>query len=53
MTYRPLSEVRNDIYTELKQQRSQVWMDQANKESRPQFSNPAFLGTPPPPNKAK
>ena len=51
--YRPLSEVRNDIYSELKQQRSQAWMDQANKESRPQFTNPAFLGTRPPPNTSR
>ena len=51
--YRPLSEVRNDIYSELKQQRSQAWMDQANKESKPQFTNPAFVGTPAPANKPK
>ena len=43
VTFRPLSQVRDDIYNELKQKQSQVWMDQANKESRPQFSNPAFI----------
>ena len=53
VTFRPLSEVRNDIYNEMKQQRSQAWMDQANKASKPQFTNPAFLGSPAPGSKPK
>ena len=53
VTFRPLSEVRNDIYNEMKQQRSQAWMDQANKASKPQFTNPAFLGSSTPGGKPK
>jgi parvulin-like peptidyl-prolyl isomerase len=44
VTYRPLSQVRDEIYAEIKDRRSKEWMDQANKDSKVQFNNPAFLG---------
>jgi len=53
VTYRPLSQVRDEIYNELKQQHSKEWMDKANQESRPQFTSPAFLGPPPAAGKPK
>ena len=45
---RPLSEVRDDIYTELKNERATQWLDQVNKEAKLQFMNPEFIGKPAP-----
>jgi peptidyl-prolyl cis-trans isomerase C len=41
--YRPLSQVRDEIFTELRQQHYGKWLDQTNKETKVEFTNPAFL----------
>jgi parvulin-like peptidyl-prolyl isomerase len=43
---RPLSEVRDDIYNDLKNDRSTAWLDQVNRESKVQIVSPEFLGKP-------
>jgi peptidyl-prolyl cis-trans isomerase C len=45
VSFRPLSEVRDEIYNEIKNQRFNQWMDTLNRETTVQ-SNPAFA--PPP-----
>jgi len=42
--YRPLSQVRDEIFTELKQQHYGQWLEQTNKDTKVEFTNPAFLG---------
>jgi len=42
ITYRPLSEVRDQIFTEMKNQRLQDWLSQMAKDATPKFPNPAF-----------
>ena len=42
--YRPLSQVRDEIFTQLKQQHYSQWLDQTNKDTKVEISNPAFLG---------
>ena len=42
--YKPLSAVRDQIFTELKNQKFQQWLNDMAKESEPKFVNPAFLG---------
>jgi peptidyl-prolyl cis-trans isomerase C len=41
--YRPLSQVRDEIFTELKQRHYRQWLDQTNKGIKVEFTNPAFL----------
>jgi peptidyl-prolyl cis-trans isomerase C len=41
--YRPLSQVRDEIFTELKQRHYGQWLDQTNKGIKVEFTNPAFL----------
>ena len=41
--YRPLSQVRDEIFTELKQRHYGQWLDQTNKGTKVEFTNPAFL----------
>lgn len=41
---RPLPEVRDEIYTELRQRRYGEWMDKTNREATVVFNNPTFLG---------
>lgn len=43
--YRPLSEVRDQIFNELKNQKFQEWLNDMAKQSEPKFVNPAFPGT--------
>ena len=43
MRYRPLSQVRDEIFTELKQRHYSQWLEQTNKETKVEFTNPAFL----------
>jgi hypothetical protein len=52
---RPLSEVRDDIYNDLKNDRSTQWLDQVNRDSKLQFVSPEFVGRPaaPPANPPK
>jgi hypothetical protein len=42
ISYRPLSEVRGDIFTELKNRKLQEWLGQTSKEADPKFVNPKF-----------
>ena len=41
--YRPLSQVRDEIFTVLKQQHYSQWLEQTNKGTKVEFTNPAFL----------
>ncbi|MGA2722685.1 MAG: peptidylprolyl isomerase [Bryobacteraceae bacterium] len=42
--YRPLSQVRDEIFTQLKQEHYGQWLEQTNKDTKVEFTNPAFLG---------
>jgi peptidyl-prolyl cis-trans isomerase C len=42
--YRPLSQVRDEIFTLLKQQHYGQWLEQTNRDTKVEFTNPAFLG---------
>jgi hypothetical protein len=42
--YRPLSQVRDEIFTELKQRHYGQWLEQTNKDTKVEIVNPAFLG---------
>ena len=41
----PLSQVRDQIFTEIKQQHFSEWLQKSNKETKVEFLSPAFLGT--------
>jgi peptidyl-prolyl cis-trans isomerase C len=49
--YRPLSQVRDEIFTQLKQQHYSQWLDQTNKDTKVEITSPAFLGDAPAPGK--
>ena len=42
--YRPLSQVRDEIFTELKQRSYSQWLAQTNEDTKVEFTSPAFLG---------
>jgi peptidyl-prolyl cis-trans isomerase C len=44
VTFRPLSQVRDEIFSELKQQQYSQWLEKTNRENKVQFTSPAFLG---------
>jgi parvulin-like peptidyl-prolyl isomerase len=44
VSYRPLSQVRDEVFTQLKQQHYAQWLDQTNRDTKVEFTNPAFLG---------
>lgn len=44
ITYRPLSEVRDEIFGQLKQEHYAKWLADENKSTKVEFANPAFLG---------
>lgn len=46
ITYKPLSDVRDQIFNDLKNQKLKEWLDGLSKDAEPKFVNPAF---PPPP----
>ncbi len=49
VTVRPLSEVRDDIYNDLKTARSDEWLRGMDRDAKVQIVNPAFIsGTPAP-----
>ncbi len=48
VTYRPLSQVRDEIFTEIKNQRYANWVEQTHREAQVQITSPEFLGTPAP-----
>jgi peptidyl-prolyl cis-trans isomerase C len=41
---RPLAEVRDDIFYELRQRRYSEWLEKTSRESTVQFNSPSFLG---------
>jgi peptidyl-prolyl cis-trans isomerase C len=43
VTYRPLSDVRDDIYNELKQAKAREWLDRTNINTVVKILNPAFM----------
>src|SRR5271157_3685879 len=47
--YRPLSQVRDEIFTELKQRHYGQWLDQTNKDTKVEITSPAFVGEAAPP----
>jgi hypothetical protein len=52
VTVRPLSEVRDEIYNDLKSARSDEWLRGMDHDAKVQIVNPAFIsGTPPAPAK--
>jgi peptidyl-prolyl cis-trans isomerase C len=48
VTYRPLSQVRDEIFGAIRQQRYGEWLDKANKETKVVYNSPVFLGEAPP-----
>jgi peptidyl-prolyl cis-trans isomerase C len=42
--YRPLSQVRDEIFMELRQRHYGQWLEQTNKDTKLEITNPAFLG---------
>jgi peptidyl-prolyl cis-trans isomerase C len=44
VSYRPLSDVRDDIYNELKNAKAREWIDRMNLSTVVKVLNPAFLG---------
>ncbi|HUB32586.1 MAG TPA: peptidylprolyl isomerase [Bryobacteraceae bacterium] len=44
---RPLSEVRDEIFTKIKEARYREWLDKTNHDATVDFTNPAFSGTAP------
>ena len=48
VTYRPLSEVRTEIFTQLKQEHYAKWLSDENKSTKVEFPAPAFLNNAPP-----
>jgi hypothetical protein len=42
--YRPLSQVREAIFTAIKEQHYKEWLDKQNKDIKIQFTSPQFLG---------
>lgn len=49
VTVRPLSEVRDEIYNELKNAHSDAWLRGMDRDVKVQIVNPAFIGGPPAP----
>ena len=47
VTYRPLSQARDEIFNALKQQHYSEWLEQTNKNTKVVYNSPAFLGAPP------
>lgn len=47
VTYRKLSEVRDEIFDLLKHESFQKWFDQMDRETKVDITNPAFLGPAP------
>ena len=48
---RPLSEVRDEIYSELKNIRSDEWLRGMDREAQVRILNPEFVSPTPPPAK--
>ncbi len=48
VTVRPLSQVRDEIFTEIKNQRYANWVEQVHREAAVKITSPEFLATPAP-----
>ena len=44
VTYRPLSQVRDEIFTDLKQEHFKQWLDQTHDDAKIRFPSPSFAG---------
>lgn len=53
VSYRPISQVRDEIFGELKQSKYNDWMTKTTAETKVQFTSPAFLGLTPLPAPGK
>jgi peptidyl-prolyl cis-trans isomerase C len=53
VSYRPLSEVQDQIYNQLKQERFQKWFSDLRNDTTVQYMNPAFPGGTAPPGVSK
>jgi parvulin-like peptidyl-prolyl isomerase len=51
ITYRPLSQVQDEIFSQLRQDRFSEWMRQTDRDTKVQYPTPAFLGAVPAPIK--
>jgi peptidyl-prolyl cis-trans isomerase C len=51
--YRPLSEIRGDIFAELQAEGHKAWLDGINEKSKVRSVNPAFLSDPQKPPKSQ
>jgi len=49
VTYRPLSEVRDEVYNDLKMQHHREWLDKTRLETKVQIVNEPFFAAPAPP----
>jgi hypothetical protein len=47
VTYRPLSQVRDEIFQQLKNQQYAKWLEQADRQTKIEFTSPEFLGLTP------
>ena len=47
VTYRPLSQVRDEIFQEIKQQHYGEWMDKINRDTKVTLTSPEFIGATP------
>jgi len=52
MSYRPLSEVRDEIYNDLKMQHHKEWLERTQREAAVKPVNDSFFGNPPAPGGA-
>jgi parvulin-like peptidyl-prolyl isomerase len=53
ISYRPLSEVRGEIFGELQVEQYKSWLDGVSRDSHVKSVNPAFLGDAPKPPKSQ
>jgi hypothetical protein len=51
--YRPLADVRGEIFTQLQQQHYSQWLAQTNNDTKVEFTSPAFTGEAAAPDTAK
>jgi peptidyl-prolyl cis-trans isomerase C len=47
VTYRPLAQVRDEIFEALKQEHYKQWFEKINRETKVEITNPAFMGAAP------
>jgi peptidyl-prolyl cis-trans isomerase C len=47
ITFRPLSEVRDEIFTKIQEDRYHEWLDKTNRDATVDITNPAFVGLTP------